>query len=91
MHYNTFLYRVSLTLDLAGVGDRRGEHRVLGGSSEGKRILGRTRRRWEDNINMDLLEVGCGGMDWIDLAQVKVAGAFECGNKTSGSGHRGIY
>ena len=36
---------------------------------EGKRPLGRPRRRWEDNIKMDLKEVGCGGMDWIDLAQ----------------------
>ena len=36
---------------------------------EGNRPLGRPRRRWEDNIKMDLQEVGCGGMDWIDLAQ----------------------
>ena len=36
---------------------------------EGKRRLGRPRRRWEDNIKMDLHDVGCGGMDWIDLAQ----------------------
>jgi len=34
---------------------------------EGKRPLGRSRRRWEDNIKMDLQEVGCGGMDWIEL------------------------
>jgi len=39
------------------------------GKSEGKRPLGRSRRRWEDNIKMDLQEVGCRGMDWIDLAQ----------------------
>jgi len=38
------------------------------GKPEGKRPLGRPRRRWEDNIKMDL-EVGCGGMDWIELAQ----------------------
>jgi len=37
--------------------------------SEGKRPLGRLRRRWEDNIKTYLQEVGCGGMDWIDLAQ----------------------
>ena len=37
--------------------------------SEGKRPLGRHRHRWEDNINMDLQEVGCGGIDWIELAQ----------------------
>jgi len=36
---------------------------------EGKRLLGRTRRRWEGNIKMDLQEVGCGVMDWIDVAQ----------------------
>ena len=39
------------------------------GKPEGKRPIGRPRRRWEDNIKMDLQEVGCGGMDWIDLAQ----------------------
>jgi hypothetical protein len=39
------------------------------GEPEGKRPLGRPRRRWEDNIRMDLQEVECGGMDWIGLAQ----------------------
>ena len=39
------------------------------GKSEGKRPLGRTRRRWENIIKMDLQEVGCGGMDWIEVAQ----------------------
>ena len=39
------------------------------GKPEGKRPIGRPRRRWEDNIKMDLQEVGCGGMDWIELAQ----------------------
>ena len=39
------------------------------GKPEGKRPLGRPRRRWEDNIKMDFQEVGCGGMDWIELAQ----------------------
>jgi hypothetical protein len=43
-------------------------HRILVGKSEGKRPLGRLRRRWEDNIKMDLQEERCGGMDWIDLA-----------------------
>ena len=50
-----------------------GEERRLqgfGGETEGKeRPLGRPRRRWEDNIKMDLQEVGCGGMDWIELVQ----------------------
>jgi len=48
-----------------------GERRVQGfsGKSGGKRPLGRPRRRWDDNIKMDLQEVGCGGMDWIELVQ----------------------
>jgi len=44
-------------------------HRVLVGKPEGKRPLGRPRNRWEYNIKMNLQEVGCGGMDWIELAQ----------------------
>ena len=44
-------------------------YRVLVGKPEGKRPLGGPRRRWEDNIKMDLEEVGCGSMDWIELAQ----------------------
>ena len=46
---------------MARMGDGRGVHRVLVGKFEGKRQLGRFRRRWEDNIKMDLQEVGCGG------------------------------
>ena len=42
---------------------------ILVGKAEGKRPMGRLRRRWEDNIKMDLQEVGCRGMDWIELAQ----------------------
>jgi hypothetical protein len=48
--------------------DNRRVYRVLVGKPEGKRKLRRFRRRWEDNIKMDLQEVGWGGMDWIDLA-----------------------
>jgi len=44
-------------------------YRVLVGKPEGKRPLGRPRHRWEDNIKMNLQEVGCGGADWIELAQ----------------------
>jgi hypothetical protein len=44
-------------------------YRVLVGKPEGKRPLGKPRCRWEDTINADLQEVGCGGMDWIELAQ----------------------
>ena len=54
---------------VARIGERRSVYRVLVGKPEGKRLLGRPRRRWEDNIKMDLQEVGCGGMDWIELAQ----------------------
>jgi len=49
--------------------ERRGVYRVLMGKPEGKRPLGRARSRWEDNTKMYLQEVGCGGMDWIELAQ----------------------
>ena len=51
------------------MGERRGVYRVLVRKPEGKRPLGRLRRRWEDNIKMDLQEVECGGMDWIELDQ----------------------
>jgi len=51
------------------MGERRGVYRVLVGKPEGKRPLGRPRRRWEVNIKMDLLEVACGVMDWIELNQ----------------------
>ena len=50
------------------MGEGRGVHRVLVGKPEGKRPLGRPRRRWEENIKMDLQEVG-GGEDWMELAQ----------------------
>jgi len=51
------------------MGERRGIYRVLVGKREGKRPLGRPRRRWEDNIKIELQEVGFGDKDWIDLAQ----------------------
>jgi hypothetical protein len=51
------------------MGEGRGVHRVLVGKPEGKRSLGRPRRRCEDNIKMDLLEVGGGRGDWMVLAQ----------------------
>jgi len=51
------------------MGERRGVYRVLVGKPEGKRSLGRPRRRWEDNIKMDLQEVRCGVMEWIEVAQ----------------------
>ena len=53
----------------ARMGESRDVYRVLVGKPEGKRPLGRARHRWEDTIKTDLEEVGCGGMDWFDLAQ----------------------
>ena len=73
------------------MGDMRGVYRVLVGKPEGKRSLGRPRCRWEDNINIDLLEVECKSMDWIELAQdrdrwrafvnavMNVRGSIKCG------------
>jgi hypothetical protein len=54
---------------VAFIGERRGVYRVLVGKREGKGPLGRPRPRREDNFKMDLQEGGCGGMDWIELAQ----------------------
>ena len=54
---------------VARIGEERGVYRVLVGKPEGRRPLGRPRRRWVDNIKMDLQKVGCGYMDWIGLAQ----------------------
>jgi len=61
--------RVRWAGHVARMGDRRSVFRVLVRKPEGKRSLGRPRRRWKDNIKMDLQEVGCGGTDWIELAQ----------------------
>ena len=54
---------------MAHMGKGRGVHRVLVGKPEGKRPMGRPRRRWEDNIKIDLQEVGGGIGDWVKLAQ----------------------
>jgi hypothetical protein len=54
---------------VAHMRDGRGVYRVLVGKPEGKRPLGRPRSRWEDNVRMDLHEVGCRCEDWIGLAQ----------------------
>jgi hypothetical protein len=62
------------------MGEERKVYKVLVGKPEGKRPLGRPRRRWEDGIRMDLMEIGLGGVDWIRLAQDS-----ECGDEPSGS------
>jgi hypothetical protein len=54
---------------VARMGEGRGAYRILVGRPEGRRSLGRPKCRWEDNIKMDLQELGWGGMDWIDMAQ----------------------
>ena len=54
---------------MARMGEERGVYRVLVGKPEGRRSLGRHRRRWVDNIGMELQESGCGYMDWTGLAQ----------------------
>jgi hypothetical protein len=51
------------------MGEKRNVYRLLVGKPRGKRLLGRPRRRWVDNIKMDFLEIGFGGVDWIGLAQ----------------------
>jgi hypothetical protein len=57
---------------VARMGEGRGVYRVLVGKPEGKRPLGRSRRRWEDNIKLDLREIEIDGADWIQLAQDRV-------------------
>ena len=54
---------------MARMGEKRRVYRILVGKPEGKRPLGRPRRRWEDNIKMDLQDVGGGGGDWMELAE----------------------
>jgi hypothetical protein len=68
------------------MGEERGVHRVLVGKPEGNGPLGRPRRRWEDNVKMDLQEVGEGCGDWMDLAQDRDRWReLEYGKETSGS------
>jgi hypothetical protein len=61
--------RLRLAGHVARMGERRGEYRALVGKPEGRRPLGRPRRRCEDNIKKDLWEIGWGGIDWIDLVR----------------------
>jgi len=59
---------------VARMGEERGMYRFLLGKPERKRPMGRPRRRWVDNIRMDLQEVGCGYVDWIGLARIGTGG-----------------
>ncbi|KAJ4451561.1 hypothetical protein ANN_03030 [Periplaneta americana] len=70
---------------VARMGEYRNAYRVLVVRLEGKRPLGRPRRRWEDNIKMDLREVGYDDIDWINLAQDRDQGLCEGGNEPPGS------
>jgi hypothetical protein len=69
------------------MGESRGTYKALVRKPAGRRPLGRPRHTWEDNIKMDLQEVGWGGLDWMDLAQHKgqVVGSCEYGDEPSGS------
>jgi hypothetical protein len=60
--------KMRLAGHVARMGEKKNVYRLLVGKTEGKRPLGRPRRRWVENIKMDLLEIGCGGVDWIGLA-----------------------
>jgi len=72
-HFHILYVIKSRTMRWAGyvalMGEQRGVYRVLVGKPEGRRPLGRPRRRWVNNIRMDLQKVGCVYMDWIGLAQ----------------------
>jgi hypothetical protein len=72
---------------VAGMGEKRNAYRILVGNPEGKRPLEGPRRRWVDNIKMDLREIGWDGMDWIDLAldRDQRKGSCQHGNEPLGS------
>jgi hypothetical protein len=75
---------------VARMGEGRNVYRVLVGKPEGKRSLGRPRRRWEDGIKMDLREIGWGGWSGFTWLSIGTAvGCCECGDEPSGSGATG--
>jgi hypothetical protein len=70
---------------VARMGEKRNVYMLLVGKPERKRPLGRPRRRWIDNIKMDLLDIGLNVVDWIGLAQDRYRWRAQLGNKPSGS------
>jgi hypothetical protein len=62
-------FKESLHYDVARMEEKKNAHKILVGKTKEKRPIGMHKRRWEDNIRMDLREVGWGGVDWIHLAQ----------------------
>jgi hypothetical protein len=66
--FQWFQYRMRWAGHVAQVGEKRNAYRILVGKPEGKSPLGRPRRRWVDNIKIDLREIGWDRMDWLDLA-----------------------
>jgi hypothetical protein len=65
------------------MGEKRNMYRLLVGKPEGKRPVGRPRRRWMEKIKMDLLEIGLNVVDWFGSGQVQVDNSCECGNEPS--------
>jgi hypothetical protein len=88
--------RLRWAVHVERIGERRGVYSVLVGKPEGKRPLGRPRHKWEDNIKMDHKAVGCGGMDWMDVAHdrdrwrglvkavMNLGGSIKCGGFLEG-------
>ena len=72
--YSILIVYYLVSMSLACMGEGRGVYRVLVGKPEGKRPLGRPRRRWDDNIRMDLQEVGLGYEDWIGRLRIGTGG-----------------
>jgi transcription termination factor 2 len=61
---------------VARMGEKRNAYRIFMGKPEGKRPLGRPRRRWADNIKIDLREIVWDGVDWMDMAQMETSGGL---------------
>jgi hypothetical protein len=77
--------RMGWAVHVARMGEKRNAYRILVGKPEGRRPLGRPRRRGVDNIKIYLREIGWDGVGWIDLAQDRDQGSCEHGDESSGS------